>query len=239
MTDSEKYERLVRHFLETEASKSVQAFEIFGSRHYGGKSGHQHQIDVSMTFSVAGVKVLVLVECKYYSSKVKIDDVLEFATRLDDIGAHKGIVVTTIGYQEGAEKLARSKGIALVVACDLGWVPTIEAPAAATVRHREFLEHVREHLSWLHTTSAEDDINSAAAYIGQFDVTSRHGLMPQAFCSLSESGWGIRYAGGSGARHAFVVVGEDGNTHLILDSTGLCALMAVDADERLAGLPLR
>lgn len=225
MTESEKYERLVKHILESKASDSLKNFEVFGSRHYTGKSGHDHQIDVSVVFSLAGVRVIVLVECKCYSRRVQVNDVLEFATRLEDIGGHKGIIVSTVGFQEGAKKLAKSKGIALVVACDLGWVPTIEAPAAALLRHRDFLDTIRMHLLWLLAGKiSEEELASASQRIGSFDVVSHHGLTPRPFCSLTEFGWGMRYA--SSARHGFAVVGE-GCEDLVLDSTGMWELIAV------------
>jgi hypothetical protein len=44
-----------------------------------------------------------------------VSDVLELIGRLGDIGAHKGVIVTTIGFQEGAIKLAQSHDIALAV----------------------------------------------------------------------------------------------------------------------------
>jgi restriction system protein len=55
------------------------------------------------------------VECKCYAHKVSVDDIEEFHSKIDDIGAHKGIMVTTVGYQEGAVKTARGRGIALAL----------------------------------------------------------------------------------------------------------------------------
>lgn len=80
----------------------------------GKRTGHSHQIDVLIELSVAELRLLVVVECKHYKAKVGIDDVLEFAQRLDDIGAHKGVLVTTLGFQEGAIKVADAHRIALV-----------------------------------------------------------------------------------------------------------------------------
>jgi len=50
-----------------------------------------------------------------YNNRVKVYDVLAFAQRIEDIGAQKGIMVSKLGYQEGAVKLATAKNIALVV----------------------------------------------------------------------------------------------------------------------------
>jgi hypothetical protein len=60
-----------------------------------------------------GFSVLFLVECKCYSQKVEVGDIEEFRTKIDDIGAHKGIVFSTIGYESGAIKTAKAYGIGL------------------------------------------------------------------------------------------------------------------------------
>lgn len=85
-------------------------------KHFLGKrTGHSHQIDVAIETAVAGLEILILVECKHYKKSVEISDVLAFAQRIDDIGAHKGVLVSTVGFQEGAKKVARAHGIALVL----------------------------------------------------------------------------------------------------------------------------
>ncbi|MBM3236168.1 restriction endonuclease [Candidatus Poribacteria bacterium] len=145
-----QYEKIVHELFSTELAKHVNLsdFKMFHDKKYLGKSGHEHQIDVSAELKIAGVKVLILIECKRYAHRVGIDDVMEVATRLDDIGAHKGILVTTEGFQGGAVKMAKSKGIALVKACDLGWFPRYEHPAAAMIRHKGFRKIAEAFLRW-------------------------------------------------------------------------------------------
>src|ERR1700740_996995 len=87
--------------------------QVYGSRQFVGKSGHSHQIDASAELSFAGCTIRIVVECKRYRRNVEIADLLEFAARVEDIGAHKGIVVTTVGFQDGARAIAEQKGIAL------------------------------------------------------------------------------------------------------------------------------
>lgn len=84
---------------------------------YTGKvSGRTIVVDVSFEFTfVGGARILVLVECKHYSNTVEVGDVEEFHSKLDDIGAHKGIVVTTKGYQSGARDVAAGREIALAL----------------------------------------------------------------------------------------------------------------------------
>jgi acyl carrier protein len=81
----------------------------------GKKSGHLHEIDIVIETTVAQLDILILLECKHYSRTVDVGDILTFASRIDDIGAHKGVMVSTKGFQEGTKKVARAHGIALVV----------------------------------------------------------------------------------------------------------------------------
>nr|WP_257022661.1 restriction endonuclease [Pigmentiphaga litoralis] len=80
-----------------------------------GLSGYTHQIDVVYRMKIWLTEILVLVECKQYKKRVGIDDLLEFKSRLDDLRAHKGVFVTSSGYQSGAIEFARANRIALLV----------------------------------------------------------------------------------------------------------------------------
>ncbi len=79
-----------------------------------GRSGHHHQIDVFWKFKVAGVEYRTAVECKHHSRPVSIEIVKGFAALLDDIGNISGIIVTTVGFQKGAQSFAESRGVRLL-----------------------------------------------------------------------------------------------------------------------------
>jgi hypothetical protein len=81
--------------------------------HLPGKSGHSHQIDVYWEYELAGLAHRVAVSCKNYNSKVEISDVMAFRTVLEDIGDVKGVMVTPLGYQPGALKIAQQFGVNL------------------------------------------------------------------------------------------------------------------------------
>jgi len=81
-----------------------------------GKSGQHYQIDLSFEFTKTKASFLVLIECKNYNRRVGLSVLLEFAEKIKDIGAHKGIVVTTRGFQKGSFKIALAHGIALMKA---------------------------------------------------------------------------------------------------------------------------
>lgn len=114
---SVEYEQFVKKIIEEISGDGIR---VYHQREYIGKrSGRSILVDVAFEMEIlGGVYVLVLVECKRYSDKVKVDDVEEFHSKLDDIGAHKGIMFTTVGYQEGAVKTAKGRGIALALLTD-------------------------------------------------------------------------------------------------------------------------
>jgi hypothetical protein len=108
----EEYEYFV-----SQVVSALVGVEVFEGRAYVGRiTGRNIKVDVSFVLSlVGGADFLVLVECKYYKSKVPVDDVEEFHSKIDDIGAQKGILITTIGFQSGAVKAAKGRRIALAL----------------------------------------------------------------------------------------------------------------------------
>lgn len=113
-------------------------------KRYHGLSGNDHEIDVSLELDLAGFELKLLAECKRRSKrKIMKRDVQAFSRTLDDIGGAKGVVVTTIGFDEGARREAESKGIALAILSEnadaLAVVLKIIIPAAVigstVVRH--------------------------------------------------------------------------------------------------------
>lgn len=78
-----------------------------------GRSGQKHQIDVYWEYVIAGNKHRVAIECKNYNTLVPIGKVRDFKGVLDDFNGVNGIMVTKVGYQEGAKKYAQEYGISL------------------------------------------------------------------------------------------------------------------------------
>jgi predicted Mrr-cat superfamily restriction endonuclease len=70
----------------------------------GGKT--KHQIDVLATFQFGGQNYRIIIDCKHWSSRVKKSQVSSLIGVLADIGAEKGIIVSKMGFQRGAYKLA-------------------------------------------------------------------------------------------------------------------------------------
>lgn len=78
-----------------------------------GRSGQKHQIDVYWEYEIAGNKHRVAIECKNYDTLVPIGKVRDFKGVLDDLNGVNGIMVTKVGYQDGAKRYAQEYGISL------------------------------------------------------------------------------------------------------------------------------
>lgn len=97
-------------------ARNLQGFKI---EHDVNISTHDgtYQIDVYAEYSVLGT-VKVLCECKHYKNSVSREKVAVLAEKLRSIGANKGILLSTTGFQKGAIKYAEAHGIALVQVFD-------------------------------------------------------------------------------------------------------------------------
>jgi restriction system protein len=81
--------------------------------------GGEHAIDAVAEFEVlGGARITVLVECKHQKAPVKREVIMVLQAKLQDTGAHKGIVFSTAGFQRGALQYARTHGIAAVRVAD-------------------------------------------------------------------------------------------------------------------------
>ena len=73
-----------------------------------------YQIDIYAVFMAMGVEFKILCECKQYSAPVNREKVAALHSKLNSIGAHKGILLSTSGFQSGAIQYAKVHGIALI-----------------------------------------------------------------------------------------------------------------------------
>ncbi|REL27052.1 restriction endonuclease [Thalassotalea euphylliae] len=73
-----------------------------------------YQIDVLATFEAFGAEFKVIVECKKHKNAIPRSLVQILHDRVRSLGAQKGILFATTGFQSGAIKYATEHGIALV-----------------------------------------------------------------------------------------------------------------------------
>ncbi|MBQ2944527.1 MAG: restriction endonuclease [Ruminococcus sp.] len=77
-----------------------------------------YQIDVIAEYTALGARHKVIVECKKKSESIKREIVAELYAKIQSLGAHKGILISTSGFQSGATLYAEKHGIALWQICD-------------------------------------------------------------------------------------------------------------------------
>ena len=84
-----------------------------------GRSGAPRQIDVLIRHKQGLYEHVVIVECKYWNSPVERIHVDALATTVHEVGASKGVIFTTKGFQSGAVTQAKHENIELYVVRDL------------------------------------------------------------------------------------------------------------------------
>ena len=77
-----------------------------------------YQIDVLAEYTALGAKNTVLIECKKQSRSIEREIVATLDGKLRSIGAQKGILISTAGFQGGAVQYAKIHGIALWQVCE-------------------------------------------------------------------------------------------------------------------------
>lgn len=112
------FELFCKNTLEAYAEKEgLHEFSIQHNQHLKAYDG-TYQIDVLAEFTALGVKNKVLIECKKYNKPVERKVVAELEEKLRSVGANKGIVMSTSGFQSGAVQFAEAHGIALLQIVD-------------------------------------------------------------------------------------------------------------------------
>lgn len=77
-----------------------------------------YQLDIFASFTALNVEFKILCECKQYTSPVKRERVEILNSRLKSLGIHKGILLSTSGFQSGAIQYAKTHSIALIQVFD-------------------------------------------------------------------------------------------------------------------------
>lgn len=105
-----RFEKLVSaiHKIQSDDTNVTYDDKIIGKR-----TGRERQIDISIKFNHLYYSYLLIIECKDYKSPVPITAVEAFRTKLEDVGADKGVMVSSSGFQQGAVETAKAYGIEL------------------------------------------------------------------------------------------------------------------------------
>jgi len=84
-----------------------------------GRSGAARQIDVLVRHKQGLYEHLIVVECKYWNSPVERLHVDALATTVHEVGASRGVIFSTKGFQSGAVTQAEHESIDLFVVREL------------------------------------------------------------------------------------------------------------------------
>src|ERR1043166_4631870 len=116
-----QFEKVVRGWLKSKTA----GISAIRTKHQARKmgSGGSYAIDVMAWFKIfGGAEIVILVECKYQERPVERDEIIILEGKLRDVGAHKGMVFDTSGFQRGALKYAKSRGIATITVVGEEWL---------------------------------------------------------------------------------------------------------------------
>jgi hypothetical protein len=94
----------------------------------------EHKIDVWVRFKKFGLETKWVIECKHWNSAVPKEKVLALRSVAEDVGADRGILISTAGFQSGAVRASENTNITLT---DLdGLKETAQEDLVSSVLHR-------------------------------------------------------------------------------------------------------
>lgn len=128
-TEFEEYcLKIMQGYAETEKLKS---FTISHDVKLTASDGI-YQIDVFATYIALGAEMKVICECKQYKNRINREKVVVLADKVRTLGAQKGILLSTAGFQSGAIQYAKEHGIALIQVFDtrVNWYSHSGGPTA-------------------------------------------------------------------------------------------------------------
>lgn len=73
-----------------------------------------YDFDATVRYEFVGMSFLVLVEAKRHKNPIKRELVQILHQKVQSVGGHKGVIISTAPYQSGALEFAKKHGIALV-----------------------------------------------------------------------------------------------------------------------------
>ena len=116
---------------------SADAGQEIDARHLGVVQGEggEYRIDVLVNLTVlGGARLAVLVECKHQARPVEREDTMVLEAKLRDVGAHKGMLFSTSGFQKGALQYAAARGIATIAVVHGTWLYATRAAGGGPVQ---------------------------------------------------------------------------------------------------------
>lgn len=82
---------------------------------FGIYSKVERQIDFAIRGTLAGKRILGIVDCKYYSKKIHVKTVESFIGMMQDVNANFGLIITNQGYSQAAKNRVKYSNLKLDV----------------------------------------------------------------------------------------------------------------------------
>ncbi len=101
-----KFQKDVAEFFRSLGCDAVEDALVVGVR-------AKHKIDVLVRFKRFGIEIKWVIECKYWNTSVPKEKVLALAAIIDDVGADRGVLISSAGFQSGAIRAAQKSNITL------------------------------------------------------------------------------------------------------------------------------
>ncbi len=106
-------------FVESIYQKMIKQHETIEKNVWLEGPDKKRQIDILITGEIAGCSLRTIIECRDYNSKLSIGQVDGFESKMKDVNANVGIMVTTKGFSSKAISKAKRLGISLLTAHEI------------------------------------------------------------------------------------------------------------------------
>jgi hypothetical protein len=105
--ESPKWKQFEKKAFEIQKSLSPANADVrYNDSIFGSDSKTDRQIDISIRSRVGSYSILIVVECKDHKTPVDVTDVEGFITKLRDVRANKGVMISAKGFTKAATTLA-------------------------------------------------------------------------------------------------------------------------------------
>ena len=115
-TKGSRYEQLCRYVMGLKYKVGAEQFRtgrLAGGSREGGRV--RHQIDLYWRSGDGVCEFLVFANAKYRKTNIGLPEITTLLAVMQEIGAQKGMLITNTGFSRGVRKLAKDRGIALVI----------------------------------------------------------------------------------------------------------------------------
>ncbi len=99
--------------MKTKDFKKINTISIQHNKKITSSDG-EFQLDGYIEYEFLNVRHKVIIECKKHTRPVQRSAIMELKAKLESIGAQKGIIMSTSGFQTGAIEYAQQHGIGLI-----------------------------------------------------------------------------------------------------------------------------